>query len=129
MHYEAYLHKHHSDSDSRWENLQELINFAEESELQSAPQQPLEPTPKKESVLNDDGSFSESIEDDSEMPGYVPFYTCWMLLSLMNAISETPLRRFLQTSSLSTDTETSEDSSEEYVSYPIILMAMSLNIL
>ncbi|KAG8981096.1 hypothetical protein FRC05_003996 [Tulasnella sp. 425] len=95
VHYEAYLHKHHSDSESRWENLQELINFAEESGLQHAPQQPLEPTPKNELALDDDGGFSELIEGDSEMPG------------------ETPLRRFLQTSSLSTDTETSENSSEE----------------
>lgn len=74
MHYEAYLHKHYSDSESRWENLQELINFAEESGLQHAPQQPLEPTPKNELALDDDGGFSESIEGDSEMPGYVPFY-------------------------------------------------------
>lgn len=29
--YEAYLKKSHSDWESRWENIQELINFAEET--------------------------------------------------------------------------------------------------
>ncbi|KAG8900916.1 hypothetical protein FRC01_009998, partial [Tulasnella sp. 417] len=98
VHYEEYLHKNHSDSESRWENVQELINFAEEiadPEAEYAPP-PIKSTHKTEMVLNDDGSFSEVIEEED---------------SPMN--SETPLRTFLQTSSLSTDTETAEDEGEE----------------
>ncbi|KIO28354.1 hypothetical protein M407DRAFT_22412 [Tulasnella calospora MUT 4182] len=98
IYYEAYLHKNHSDSDSRWENVQELINFAEEMvdpEAEYVPQ-PLKPAPKTELVLNDDGSFSEAIEEEDSV-----------------VMSETPLRTFLQTSSLSTDTETADDDGEE----------------
>ncbi|KAG8950978.1 hypothetical protein FRC00_007459 [Tulasnella sp. 408] len=90
VHYEAYLHKNHSDSESRWENVQELINFAEEiadPEAEYVPQ-PAKPTPKTELVLNDDGSFSEAIEEDDSGA------TRW-------------------TSSLSTDTETADEESEE----------------
>ncbi|KAG8988616.1 hypothetical protein FRB90_002650, partial [Tulasnella sp. 427] len=97
VHYEAYLHKNHSDSESRWENVQELINFAEETGEAGEPtRQPSKTAPRKELVLNDDGSFSEVVEEDDSEES-----------------SETPLRTFLQTSSLSTDTETTEDDSEE----------------
>ncbi|KAG8879630.1 hypothetical protein FRB98_005594 [Tulasnella sp. 332] len=98
--YEAYLQKTHSDWESRWENIRELINFAEETSgqplLDASQLTSVGSTARKEFTLEDDGTLTESGDEGSELAADE---------------GETPLRRFLQASSLSTDTQTSESDS------------------
>ncbi|KAG9030179.1 hypothetical protein FRB95_004272 [Tulasnella sp. JGI-2019a] len=95
--YEAYLEKAHSDWESRWENIRELINFAEETSnsTQSEDLPKAEPG-RKEFILEDDGSLTQTTEGEP---------------NIKIDDGETPLRRFLQASSLSTDTQSSESDS------------------
>lgn len=68
--YEAYLQKSHPDWESRWENIRELINFAEETsgQLPADASQPMavEPIPRKEFTLEDDGTLTEDRDDGHE---------------------------------------------------------------
>lgn len=79
--YEDHLRRTQQDFDSRWENVEELINFAAEAHTET--DNPPDP-------------------DNEGAPGHVNGEN-----GIIGDI--TPLRAFLQTSMLSTDTSTQDD--------------------
>ncbi|OCH89587.1 UvrD-helicase-domain-containing protein [Obba rivulosa] len=89
--YEAWLRKTQPDWDSRWENVQELINFA--SEVERTTPAPREDHSSKEQPAEWTDSQAEFDTD-----------------ALADAGGETPLRLFLQASMLSTDVEAQDES-------------------
>ncbi|OSD06484.1 P-loop containing nucleoside triphosphate hydrolase protein [Trametes coccinea BRFM310] len=107
IHYKEHLAKTQPDADSRWDNVQELINFASEVE-QSGPEEVVrrmfeadEALHEKDAEGTDGEESQEEWEDDlndfdgDQSRGIAP--------------GDTPLRLFLQASMLSTDTETGEE--------------------
>lgn len=68
--YEEHLRKA-SDWESRWENIQELINFAKETSNAPDEEVPASNHPPKELLaLEDDGSFTEATQSsDHELRG------------------------------------------------------------
>ncbi|TFY71149.1 hypothetical protein EVG20_g1852 [Dentipellis fragilis] len=109
LNYEEHLKKTQDDWQNRWENVQELINFAsKEHETGDLPASQ-EPQAGKEndpvaSQLEEDGfaivdNSAKKKKEAAEPP--------------TNQTGETPLRLFLQASMLSTDTETKDKEGEE----------------
>ncbi|CCM04225.1 uncharacterized protein FIBRA_06392 [Fibroporia radiculosa] len=105
--YKAHLGKTQQDWENRWDNIQELVNFARETESQEDLEAqigtlgdagPIEVDDFNDDYINVD-SFREiggRGKEKASTPG-------------LTATRTTPLRRFLQASLLSTDTETEAD--------------------
>lgn len=72
IHYDEYLQRSQSDADSRWENVQELINFAEELSDGATSSEERKPDQKQQEFeLNDDGTLTPvgSNQAESEEEG------------------------------------------------------------
>ncbi|KAK7689081.1 hypothetical protein QCA50_007772 [Cerrena zonata] len=101
IHYQAHLKKTQPDADSRWDNVQELITFARESEANGSCNQVL-------TKHDGDQEWDDQREDFDhaafEEDGIVE------VAGTDDAPSEpeTPLRLFLQASMLSTDVQTQD---------------------
>ncbi|KAI0070422.1 UvrD-helicase-domain-containing protein [Panus rudis PR-1116 ss-1] len=91
--YEQHLKKTQQDADSRWDNVQELINFAKEFEKSQPSEVPDVPA---EDVNEDDPDW------DDKAPEFD--YRAFEEVA-SHLVGETPLRLFLQASMLSTDVE------------------------
>ncbi|KAI0684955.1 P-loop containing nucleoside triphosphate hydrolase protein [Cytidiella melzeri] len=109
--YEEYLKKSQKDWQSRWENVQELINFASELEKElptfianAQPSDPLE---------NEDWGDVITDEYDEEELDDLGFVEAKKLRSNTATEAITPLRAFLQMTMLSTDTETEENEDQK----------------
>ncbi|KAG8921353.1 hypothetical protein FRC02_000289 [Tulasnella sp. 418] len=103
--YEEHLQKIYPQWESRWENVQELIKFAHEISSSTPEPSASQPTPTikpaSQLVLTDDGDFVEVKEESADSK------------EVANEVTDdTPLRKFLQVSSLSTDTEASEQEAD-----------------
>ncbi|EMD33499.1 hypothetical protein CERSUDRAFT_57154, partial [Gelatoporia subvermispora B] len=96
--YEAWLQKTQPDWESRWENVQELINFASEVERTT----PAIPSRPDDHSRTDAYEWVDSSEDFDQ--------------DVLALDEETPLRLFLQASMLSTDVETQEENEKTPVS-------------
>ncbi|KAF7791687.1 hypothetical protein EIP86_002710 [Pleurotus ostreatoroseus] len=90
--YQDHLKKHNDDWESRWDNVDELVNFASEFECISSSSDVAKAQDDWMDTVDDEDTFAES--------GLPPH-------------SETPLRAFLQASMLATDTETGKDDSAQ----------------
>ncbi|KAI0259900.1 P-loop containing nucleoside triphosphate hydrolase protein [Gloeopeniophorella convolvens] len=112
--YEEYMKRTQPDAESRLDNILELINFAsqEHQAIEIDPVKVDTPTttpvlgdatglPKRHTPYGGVSASSESTPGTSPVPA--------------DTQKETPLRLFLQTSMLSTDSDTSEDGSENKV--------------
>lgn len=127
--YEDYLKKTQQDWESRWENVQELINFASEMEGDLATYVANAAASGQDESEDDDwGDVAEDEYDEEELDdlgfveakppdakaaveGYVQVVRSYA--STHTNHSMTPLRAFLQMTMLSTDTETGADSKED----------------
>ncbi|THH15698.1 hypothetical protein EW146_g4817 [Bondarzewia mesenterica] len=120
--YEDYLRKTQPDWESRWENVQELINFASQEQENtnievslsvSLSQEAENGELESEGVVIVEGDRTVTEEDrasDVSKYGGGPFNGFVLTLCIFR---ETPLRLFLQASMLSTDAETKEDGAKE----------------
>ncbi|KAH9939503.1 UvrD-helicase-domain-containing protein [Amylocystis lapponica] len=88
--YEAHLRKTQTDWESRWENVQELLNFASEIE-RDLTQTAVWANQEKHSTDGKGKGRAMDVEEEEE------------------GQEDTPLRLFLQASMLSTDTEAKDD--------------------
>ncbi|KZT51747.1 P-loop containing nucleoside triphosphate hydrolase protein [Calocera cornea HHB12733] len=122
--YEAYLTRTHQDAEMRWENVRELINSASQVDSEKAvafgsPDLGSEKAVKDE-VLDfgldyyGEGSghvavsgIHESVADEEE--------DLLDEFDMRTIMAETPLRRFLESSMLATDTEVEDSDSREKV--------------
>ncbi|KAH9902943.1 UvrD-helicase-domain-containing protein [Cubamyces lactineus] len=112
--YKEHLVKTQPDAENRWDNVQELINFASEVE-RTAPADVARKMLKADDTLrrtkkktkdNEEGADSEEDWDDE----LYEFDADQVEEGQMqDASTDTPLRLFLQASILSTDTETPEE--------------------
>lgn len=115
--YQEHLKKHHDDWESRWENVEELVNFASEFECATSPS--AAPRVQKDGADPDGDDWMDSVEDvDAFDESGIPTAgteRCVIMLAqsrpalTLTFISDTPLRAFLQASMLATDTETGKD--------------------
>ncbi|KAI0635844.1 UvrD-helicase-domain-containing protein [Trametes polyzona] len=107
INYQEHLRKSQPDSDSRWDNVQELINFASEVE-RSAPTDIAERMAKAHERIQGD---AEEDESEEEWVDEVDAFDADQVQEgqTRRDPSDTPLRLFLQASILSTDTETPEE--------------------
>ncbi|KAI0661646.1 UvrD-helicase-domain-containing protein [Cubamyces menziesii] len=112
--YREHLVKTQPDAENRWDNVQELINFASEVE-RTAPTDVAQKILKADEALRrnkkrdkDNETGEESEEDwDDELNDFDTDQV--EEGQSQNASTDTPLRLFLQASILSTDTETPEE--------------------
>ncbi|KAI9057301.1 P-loop containing nucleoside triphosphate hydrolase protein [Trametes sanguinea] len=107
IHYKEHLTKTQPDADSRWDNVQELINFASEVE-HSGPEEVIMRMFEADEALHEkDSEGTDGEESQEEWEDIVADFDADQ--SQGTAPGDTPLRLFLQASMLSTDTETAED--------------------
>ncbi|KAI0951320.1 hypothetical protein AcW1_008388 [Taiwanofungus camphoratus] len=120
--YESHLKKTQQDWESRWDNVQELINFASEVESSISRQESGTDTVdiEDESASGWDDVFEDFDEDQSGGVGSAEFRhhtdgkgkgKTQELMS--QSQRDTPLRLFLQASMLSTDTKAQSDEAGE----------------
>ncbi|CDO74962.1 hypothetical protein BN946_scf184945.g34 [Trametes cinnabarina] len=108
INYKEHLIKTQPDADSRWDNVQELVNFASEVE-QNGPEDLVRRMFEADEALHEDvpeNRDGEESQDDWE-DGMHDFDGDQA--EGLRASGDTPLRLFLQASMLSSDTETPEE--------------------
>jgi ATP-dependent DNA helicase UvrD/PcrA len=119
--YEAYLKKSQQDWETRWENVQELINFASPvmintEEILHGAKNP-ERQPSEEGGRDVINLVSDSEDDEQGFSGSRYILAIPRLLRLRDGhTSETPLRNFLLASMLSADVETKDEDKDKDVS-------------
>ncbi|KAH9945389.1 UvrD-helicase-domain-containing protein [Epithele typhae] len=115
--YKDHLRKTQPEWESRWENVEELINFATEvqnSMVGATARMMADAEEDAHEELHGGGPYplgDAHAPNRPQLPNVTPGYVkCAPICLLPHAISsETPLRLFLQASMLSTDTEGSDD--------------------
>ncbi|KAI0671645.1 UvrD-helicase-domain-containing protein [Trametes maxima] len=110
INYKEHLLKVHGpDCDSRWDNVQELVNFASEVE-RSIPAEVAKRMANAEEALHNSQSEDEE-ESEEEWADELDEFDADQVQGGQTrpARQDTPLRLFLQASMLSTDTETPEE--------------------
>ncbi|KAA1467450.1 UvrD-helicase-domain-containing protein [Dentipellis sp. KUC8613] len=108
LNYEEHLKKTQDDWQNRWENVQELINFA--SKEHETIELPVPPEPKA-------GKENDPVASQLEADGFAVIDNNQKKKEAAepstDQAAETPLRLFLQASMLSTDTETKDKEDGE----------------
>ncbi|CAL1703524.1 unnamed protein product [Somion occarium] len=117
IHYENHLKKTQPDADSRWDNVQELINFAREFEVNESSnlQLPESPLPGERVAGENDwedhpDEFDHNAFDEDGIAEIKPGAN-----SKLASHRDTPLRLFLQASMLSTDVQTQDSRADNNV--------------
>ncbi|KAH9850321.1 UvrD-helicase-domain-containing protein [Lenzites betulinus] len=109
INYEDHLRKTQPDCESRWDNVQELVNFASEVE-RSIPDDVGRRMQRADAKLQEDEEESEE-----EWADELDQFDADQLGDGQTRVAsgDTPLRLFLQASMLSTDTQTPEEEKSE----------------
>ncbi|KAJ3548442.1 hypothetical protein NM688_g5299 [Phlebia brevispora] len=101
--YQEHLKKHHDDWESRWDNVEELVNFASEFRyvptVASGANSPAVAWGKGQDTAEEDDWMDDVDDEDTIVPP---------------SEIDTPLRAFLQASMLSTDTEGGKDDPAQH---------------
>ncbi|KAI0833387.1 UvrD-helicase-domain-containing protein [Trametes gibbosa] len=113
INYEEHLRKTQPDYESRWENVQELVNFASEVE-RSAPDDIGRGMEHADAEIHKEKGEDEE-ESEEEWADEVDEFDADEVEEgqVRPARGDTPLRLFLQASMLSTDTQTPEEEKSE----------------